>query len=101
MEDDEVIHVPSWPPLSTTTSSPSSTSSVNDPVNNNPSLLNSNIGDAFIFRSGSYVTWGMEEEQSRRFRRNVILGRQDGRVEGGKYDSVGDETMEYLIDVTQ
>lgn len=100
LEDDEVIHVPAWP----TPSNHSATSSSNLNAPPNPSL---NVGDAFIFRSGSYVTWGMEEEQSRRFRRNVILGREglsnkaSSQVEGNKYESIGDETMEYLIDVTQ
>lgn len=100
LEDDEVIHVPAWPTPSS--HSATSTSTLNAPPN--PSL---NVGDAFIFRSGSYVTWGMEEEQSRRFRRNVILGREglsnkaSSQVEGNKYESIGDETMEYLIDVTQ
>ncbi|UZJ57428.1 hypothetical protein CBS101457_006748 [Exobasidium rhododendri] len=117
LEDDEVIYVPQWPqshssssssmtsstgllPSSTSSSvSSSSLSSSSSSTSPTSSPSSASQGEAFIFRSGSYVTWGMTNDQSRKFLRMVIQGRAlDGlsaEVEG--YDEIGDEAMEYLI----
>lgn len=95
LEDDEVIYVPQWPQ-----SHSNSNNNANIPLNGVLSSQNSsNQGEAFIFRSGSYVTWGMSGDQSRKFLRMVIQGRPlDGlTAEVDGYDEVGDEAMEYLI----
>ena len=57
------------------------------------------VGEAFIFRSGSYVTWGMNYEQSRKFLRSIIKGRPNtgGNAELESYLEIGDEEMEYII----
>lgn len=109
LEDDEVLYIPSWPrPASSSSSSAAAAAS-----------QSGGGGDAFIFRSGSYVTWGMTEDQSRRFLRAVIRSRstsasaatkkamslaaerssarRTGEVEIGPYDEIGDEAMEYLV----
>ena len=95
-EDNEVIHIPHWPnPSSTPTSA---TSSSMQPASSGPrSSTTSGRGEVFIFRSGSYVTWGLDEEQSQRFLRNVIQGRDlQYQVEVGRYAQIGDEAMDYL-----
>jgi uncharacterized Rmd1/YagE family protein len=82
LEDGEVIYIPSWP-------QPSSESST----------TTKGEGEAFIFRSGSYVTWGMTVDQSRKFLRMVIKGQRGdiNNAEEEGYDEIGDEAMEYLI----
>lgn len=86
LEDSEVIHIPSWPFHPNIASSSSS--------NSIPTS-----GEVFIFRSGSYVTWGLNSEQSRRFHRAVIQCRptkaQSAEIES--YSEIGDEAMEYLV----
>ncbi len=83
-EDNEVIHIPQWPVPSASSASSSATAA--------ESSLGR--GEVFIFRSGSYVTWGLDEEQSQRFLRNVIQGRDlKFQVEVGRYSQVGDEAM--------
>ena len=82
-EDNEVIHIPQWP-----------VSSSAAPVGGQGAV---NRGEVFIFRSGSYVTWGLDEEQSQRFLRSVIQGRDlKYQVEVGSYSQIGDEAMDYL-----
>lgn len=78
LEDEEVLHVPQWPPSTTSHSSG---------------------GEVFIFRSGSYVTWGMNLDQSRKFLRSVIQGRlgEGKSAEVNRYSEVGDEAMEYIV----
>lgn len=91
-EDNEVIHIPQWPVPSSSSTSSSATAA--------ESSLGR--GEVFIFRSGSYVTWGLDEEQSQRFLRNVIQGRDlKFQVEVGRYSQVGDEAMDYLYASSQ
>ncbi len=91
-EDNEVIHIPQWPVPSASSASSSATAA--------ESSLGR--GEVFIFRSGSYVTWGLDEEQSQRFLRNVIQGRDlKFQVEVGRYSQVGDEAMDYLYASSQ
>ncbi len=86
-EDDEVIHIPQWPVPSSAEAGVQTSA---------------NRGEVFIFRSGSYVTWGMDEEQSQRFLRNVIQGRDvKYQVEVGRYSQIGDEAMDYLYAPSQ
>ncbi|KAK0551785.1 hypothetical protein OC846_003170 [Tilletia horrida] len=109
LEEGNVIHIPSWP---TSSSSASDTNTNTDSAGPLP-------GETFIFRSGAYVTWGITEDQARRFHRAVIRGRPNktsesdskthlrqlqsatkdspDAVEMGAYDQIGDEAMEYLI----
>lgn len=128
LEDDEVLYIPSWPRSQankvTSSSSSSAASSQQSPHHSQVPWVG---GDAFLFRSGSYVTWGMTEEQSRRFLRAVIRtrasasgatqramslaaavgkGRRNSNsssirgpseIEIGPYDEIGDEAMEYLV----
>lgn len=83
-EDNEVIHIPQWP------------------ISSSAGASGSSRGEVFIFRSGSYVTWGLDEEQSRRFLRNVIQGRDlKYQVEVGRYSQIGDEAMDYLYAPSQ
>lgn len=89
-EDNEVIHIPQWPV-------PSATGAATGAANSTVSR-----GEVFIFRSGSYVTWGMDEEQSQRFLRSVIQGRDlKFQVEVGRYPQIGDEAMDYLYASSQ
>jgi uncharacterized Rmd1/YagE family protein len=100
LEDDEVIHVPQWPQSHSSSSSTITTTAGLLPTSSSASSSNSSSqGEAFIFRSGSYVTWGMTNDQSRKFLRMVIQGRAlDGlSAEVDGYDEIGDEAMEYLV----
>ncbi|PWZ02497.1 hypothetical protein BCV70DRAFT_196739 [Testicularia cyperi] len=103
-EDNEVIHIPQWPiPTSSSSSSPSSPAATG--ASSSPSSSPSNgsgRGEIFIFRSGSYVTWGLDQEQSGRFLRSVIQGRDlQYQVEVGRYAQIGDEAMDYLYASSQ
>lgn len=85
LEDDEVIYIPQWPQQSP---SASSTTTVG--------------GEVFVFQSGSYVTWGLSNEQSSRFLRSVIQGRAAAGAKGQSaeidaYTQIGDEAMEYIV----
>lgn len=95
LENDEALHIPSWPPHSHLT------------LGSTP--LNAGTGEVFIFQSGAYVTWGLSEDQSHRFLRSVIRGRpamgdgikgkqkqQDDGVEREQYQHIGDEGMEWV-----
>lgn len=94
IEDGNVIYIPHWParPPSLSNSSPSSSTSTA------PAYIDG-VGEAFIFRSGSYVTWGISHEQSRKFLRSVIRGRPSsgGSAEVEAYAEIGDEGMEYVL----
>ncbi|KAJ9474801.1 MIOREX complex component 10 [Pseudozyma hubeiensis] len=93
-EDNEVIHVPQWP-----VSAASSAAATEGVAAAGGSASR---GEVFIFRSGSYVTWGMDEEQSQRFLRSVIQGRDlKFQVEVGRYSQIGDEAMDYLYASSQ
>lgn len=85
LEDDEVIYISQWPQSASAPSSPHSAGSTG--------------GEAFIFRSGSYVTWGMSSEQSRKFLRMVLQGRpgMGHSAEVDSYSEIGDEAMEYVV----
>ncbi|PWN52063.1 hypothetical protein IE53DRAFT_385536 [Violaceomyces palustris] len=97
MEDEEVIHLPSWP----VHHDPSTKGKSKDSGISSTSPSNSN-GEVFIFQSGSYVTWGMGEEQSKRFLGNVIRGRDSKvQVEKSRYDKIGDEVMDCLFSTDQ
>ncbi|SPO28949.1 uncharacterized protein UTRI_05001_B [Ustilago trichophora] len=101
-EDNEVIHIPQWPLPSSTTGT--ATSSSTAASTSSATGLNASLGrgEVFIFRSGSYVTWGLDEEQSQRFLRNVIQGRDlKHQVEVGRYQQIGDEAMDYLYASSQ
>ena len=78
IEDNEVIYVPHWASAA---------------VPNAPG--EEHAGDVFVFRSGSYVTWGMSPERSQAFYNLVIRG-PGPRVEQSPNDNIGDEAMEYV-----
>ncbi|KDN47557.1 hypothetical protein K437DRAFT_234705 [Tilletiaria anomala UBC 951] len=102
LEDDEAIHIPFWPQHFHPTTSQTSQQQQITPA--------AGTGEVFIFRSGSYVTWGLSEDQSHRFLRSVIRGRPASRtstkgkacaadelpVEHEKYHHIGDEGMEWV-----
>jgi hypothetical protein len=97
MLDDEVLHL-RWPPL------PSCDAASADAAIP-PTALAQQQGDVLILRSGSYVTWGLAPEQSRRVLRAVIRTRRRGAGGGGAVEApverepfgeVGDEGMEYV-----
>ena len=95
-EDNEVIHIPQWPVPS---ASPASSAA---PAASTSASAALGRGEVFIFRSGSFVTWGLDEEQSQRFLRSVIQGRYlQYQVELGRYSQIGDEAMDYLYASSQ
>ncbi|GAC75715.1 uncharacterized conserved protein [Moesziomyces antarcticus T-34] len=95
-EDNEVIHVPQWPVP------PASPASSAAPAASTSASAALGRGEVFIFRSGSFVTWGLDEEQSQRFLRSVIQGRDlQYQVELGRYSQIGDEAMDYLYASSQ
>ncbi|SNX86197.1 uncharacterized protein MEPE_04906 [Melanopsichium pennsylvanicum] len=97
-EDNEVIHIPQWPLASSSNASASALA----PYDSAAEGSKLGRGEVFIFRSGSYVTWGLDEEQSQRFLRNVIQGRDlKHQVEIGRYPQIGDEAMDYLYASSQ
>lgn len=81
LEDDETIHIPHWPQQHSSSSS------------------SSGSGEVFVFQSGSYVTWGLNKEQSSRFLRYVLQGKagKGQSVEVEPYKDIGDEEMEYIV----
>lgn len=90
IEDGNVIYVPHWPARPPTSSNPSASSTAHPVI--------AGVGEAFIFRSGSYVTWGISHEQSRKFLRSVIRGRPNSvSAEVDMYSQIGDEGMEYIL----
>ncbi|PWN35853.1 uncharacterized protein FA14DRAFT_160839 [Meira miltonrushii] len=91
IEDGNVIYIPHWPARPPTTTNPSSSSTAHPFI--------AGVGEAFIFRSGSYVTWGISHEQSKRFLRSIIRGRPNSgsSAEVGMYAEIGDEGMEYIL----
>ena len=105
LEDDEAIYIPSWPPHAHSAGSSQDAQAPNTLVQAPPGT-----GEVFIFQSGSYVTWGLSEEQSQRFLRSVIRKRpsvevvglksrsRDSKVEIEKdrYFHIGDEAMEWV-----
>lgn len=94
LEDDEVLYIPAWPIHASQPTTDKSHDAVADGA--------SDSGEAFIFRSGSYVTWGMSEDQSRRFLPSVIRGRvAKFEVERERYTEIGDEGMDYLFAADQ
>lgn len=96
IEDGNVIYIPHWPARPPNISNSNSTSS-NSSSTSHPYIPG--VGEAFIFRSGSYVTWGISHEQSRKFLRSVIRGRPNsgGSAEVDAYTEIGDEGMEYIL----
>ncbi len=119
LEDDEAIHIPQWPMHHhhLTPSAASSSGGGNAPSAIEVTEAPPGTGEVFIFRSGSYVTWGLSEEQSQRFLRSVIRRRRSGGsaragtasapagsagsaaghvVEMEPYEHVGDEAMEWI-----
>lgn len=85
LEDGQVIYLPSWP-----------VSSHPGPASYTSHRAGS--GEVFILRSGAYVTWGINAEQSKRFRSLVLSPRQEKgtkvwQVEQGAYEDLGEEEM--------
>ncbi|KAK0567002.1 hypothetical protein OC844_000436 [Tilletia horrida] len=121
LEEGDVIHIPIWPPAHAEHASSASAAAAAAAAAPTTSYNSAPLpGETFIFRSGAYVTWGLTEDQARRFHRAVIRGRpgdataprskigskaatnggganHTGTVELGAYDQIGDEAMEYLI----
>lgn len=92
-QDNEVIYIPHWPISS------SSNKGLKD---ENAMKAGEGRGEVFIFRSGSYVTWGLDQEQSQRFLRNVIQPRDlQFQVQVGTFSQPGDEVMDYLYASSQ
>jgi uncharacterized Rmd1/YagE family protein len=94
IQDGEVIYIPQWP---ANRKSSSAADPATPSASSSPAIAG--VGEAFIFRSGSYVTWGVTADQSRKFARSVIRGRphQGGSAEIDAYSGMGDEAMEYVI----
>lgn len=97
IQDGEAIYVPHWPPERKEQEQELSESSDLPP----PLNIAQHGGEAFIFSSGSYVTWGMTLEQSRKFLHSVIRGRTPATgsrsVEVNAYNEIGDEAMEFIM----
>ena len=60
---------------------------------------NGDRGEIWVFNSGSFVTWGLSEEEGRAFLRE-ILRRKSSRVEFEKFDSLEHqvEEMDFVVD---
>lgn len=52
-------------------------------------------GEAFIFKNGCAVFWGVSEEDARRFLANLI---RKSRVEIGRYSEEETEEVEFVTD---
>lgn len=94
LQDGDAIYIPHWPP------SRSKSMPEHESVSSPPLRTSHNGGEAFIFRSGSYVTWGMSGEQSRKLLRSLIRVRETSEsapVEINGYDEIGDEGMEFIM----
>ena len=55
-------------------------------------------GEAFVFESGCVVSWGVQEEDARRFVRRNMTGRG---VELGKYVEEETEEVEFVTDPSE
>lgn len=77
LEDREVIYIPSWPAQRAGLA----------PVPGS--------GSVFVFRSGCYVTWGMDPAHHKAFAEQVIRGGA-APVENEPFKVAGDEAMEYV-----
>ena len=55
-------------------------------------------GEVFIFSNGSFVCWGLGEEDARRFRRDVLT---PARAEVGPLDEPETEELEFAMDPSE
>lgn len=56
-------------------------------------------GEIWIFKNGSFVTWGLNSSQGKAFLNDVI--RSTGEVEQGKYEVAQTEEVEFVVDPTE
>jgi uncharacterized Rmd1/YagE family protein len=56
-----------------------------------------------VFKSGSFVTWGLSRVQGAAFLRHVVRmgGRGGGRVETGRYEDIQTEEVDFVVDPTK
>lgn len=87
LEDDDAIYVPVWP------AGVHADAPVGPPGFLGPQGHEAG-GEVFVFASGTYVTWGLDEGRSRRFLEDII--RPAGDVEQRRYIHVGDEALEFV-----
>jgi uncharacterized Rmd1/YagE family protein len=55
-------------------------------------------GEVFIFSNGSFVCWGLGEEDAKRFRRDVLT---PARAEVGPLDEPETEELEFATDPSE
>ncbi|GAA5820069.1 hypothetical protein JCM3770_002125 [Rhodotorula araucariae] len=90
----EAILLPRWSPAASTSLDAADTSftSDSDPVNE--------LGEVFVFESGTIVLWGLSMHAAETFLRKVIRGGAAGTgafIEHGRYNVPETEVLEYWI----
>lgn len=95
LEDDDAIYIPSWP-VSPHSDAPAGPFAFLASPSGQERVPSDKAGEVFVFGSGTYVTWGLNEDQSQNFLQDVIRGQGHGSVEQKPYVHVGDEALEWV-----
>ncbi|GAA6021629.1 hypothetical protein JCM10207_008090 [Rhodosporidiobolus poonsookiae] len=87
----EAILLPRWSPsFSSSSASPSSSTSA-------PTDAEQQVGEVYIFESGTLVMWGLSRGAAETFLRRVIRGGEGGFVEEGRYAEPETEVLEFWV----
>jgi uncharacterized Rmd1/YagE family protein len=58
-------------------------------------------GEIWVFKSGSFVTWGLSRVQGAAFLRHVIRMSGGQQVETGRYEEIQTEEVDFVVDPTK
>ncbi|GAA6028774.1 hypothetical protein JCM8097_007388 [Rhodosporidiobolus ruineniae] len=86
----EAILLPRWSPASSTFFDADAAAEVD-------SQAAQEVGEVYIFESGTIVLWGLDMKAAETFLRKVIRGGEGGFVEEGRYAEPETEVLEYWV----
>ncbi|GAA5888527.1 hypothetical protein JCM6882_008985 [Rhodosporidiobolus microsporus] len=89
----ESILLPRWSPASSTYFDAEAASA----VAGTSGTAQQEVGEVYIFESGTIVLWGLSMQAAETFLRKVIRGGQDGFVEEGRYAEPETEVLDYWV----
>ncbi|GAA5839993.1 hypothetical protein JCM11251_006583 [Rhodosporidiobolus azoricus] len=88
----EAILLPRWSPASSTFFDPEAAS-----TSVAGGAAEGEVGEVYIFESGTIVLWGLSMNAAETFLRKVIRGGQEGFVEEGRYAEPETEVLDYWV----